>query len=91
MNKDVLPVIIKCLSGSLGDKVAVLLQWVKRVLHSLVNGLLYSSTHLLNLIDTSTGLMVRKDISVFFTYKENCCIYSKELKEWGSTLLGLGT
>lgn len=58
---------MKRLSDGLADEFAVLLQWVKRVLHSLVNGLLYSPTHLLYLIDTSTGLMVetvRKNASV---------------------------
>lgn len=54
-----LPVTAEHISNILADELAVLLQCVERVLHSLVDGLLYGVTHFLDLIHTLTGLWKR--------------------------------
>lgn len=55
-----LPVVIERISNGLADELAVLLQCVQCVLHCLVYGLLYGATHVLDLIDTSTGLWTKR-------------------------------
>lgn len=57
-----LPVVVKRISNSFADELAVLLQHVERVLHCLVDGLLYGVTHLLDLIDTMTRLWKQLEV-----------------------------
>lgn len=56
----VAPVVQQRVGDGLADELAVLLQRVERVLHRLVDGFLDGTTHLLDLVDAATRLLLAR-------------------------------